>query len=79
MKNEKQYTLISPSIDELLERVDNKYILSLLAAKRARCLIDGDEPLIEQYHINKVTTAINEIHQGKVKPLVKEEENTEAE
>ena len=77
MKNEKQYTLISPSIEPLL-RVDNKYILSLLAAKRARCLIDGDEPLIEQYHINKVTTAINEIHQGKVKPLAKEE-NTEAE
>ena len=67
MKNDKQYTLISPPIDELLERVDNKYILSLLAAKRARCLIDGDETLIEQYHINKVTTAINEIHQGKVK------------
>lgn len=66
MKKTVQDTLISPSIDELLEKVDNKYILSLLVAKRARTLIDGDDALVDKYYTNKVTTSLNEIHEGKV-------------
>jgi DNA-directed RNA polymerase subunit omega len=67
MKSAQHENLIRPSIDSLLTKVENKYILALLAAKRARELFDGDEPLIDEYYINKVTTAINEIDQGKVK------------
>ncbi|MBE6038759.1 MAG: DNA-directed RNA polymerase subunit omega [Anaerofustis stercorihominis] len=59
-------SLISPSIDSLLEKVENKYVLALLSAKRARELFDGDDVTIDEYYINKVTTAINEIDQGKV-------------
>ncbi|MBO4360122.1 MAG: DNA-directed RNA polymerase subunit omega [Eubacteriaceae bacterium] len=70
MKKNQQNTLISPSIDELMEKVDNKYVLSLLIAKRARMLADGDAPLTENLHINKVTTAIDEIQEGKVRPSV---------
>ena len=70
MKKNQQNTLISPSIDELMEKVDNKYVLSLLIAKRARMLADGDAPLTENLNINKVTTAIDEIQEGKVRPSV---------
>ena len=68
MKKNQQNTLISPSIDDLMEKVDNKYVLSLIIAKRARMLADGDAPLTENEHVNKVTTAIDEINEGKVKP-----------
>ena len=70
MKKNQQNTLISPSIDELMEKVDNKYVLSLIIAKRARMLADGDAPLTENVHINKVTTAIDEINEGMVRPHV---------
>jgi len=58
--------LITPSIDNLLDKVENKYILALLSAKRARDLFDGKKPLIKDEYINKVTTAIYEIEAGKV-------------
>ena len=66
MKNVTNESLISPSIDSLLEKVENKYVLALLSAKRARELFDGDDVTIDEYYINKVTTAINEIDQCKV-------------
>ena len=66
MKNENNDSLIQPSIDNLLTKVENKYVISTLAAKRAREIIDGDDPLIDTYYINHVTTAINEIDQSMV-------------
>ncbi|MBR6801846.1 MAG: DNA-directed RNA polymerase subunit omega [Eubacteriaceae bacterium] len=66
MKNTTNESLISPSIDSLLEKVENKYVLALLSAKRARELFEGDDVTIDEYYINKVTTAINEIDKGKV-------------
>ena len=66
MKNKSTDSLIQPSIDNLLTKVENKYVVSTLAAKRAREIIDGDDPLIDTYYINHVTTAINEIDQAKV-------------
>lgn len=59
-------SLIQPSIDTLLTKVENKYVLALLASKRARELFDGEDALINEYYINNVTTAINEIDQEKV-------------
>jgi DNA-directed RNA polymerase subunit omega len=50
----------------LLGKVENKYILALLSAKRARELFEGKETLINVDYINKVTTAIHEIENGKV-------------
>ena len=67
MKKVNNDSLINPSIDSLLEKVENKYILSLLSAKRARSLFDGDDTLIDEFFINKVTTAIHEIDKEKVK------------
>ena len=61
-----QDSLIQPSIDNLLTKVENKYILALLVSKRSRDLFEGKESLIEDEFINKVTTAIHEIDQNKV-------------
>ncbi len=67
MKITQNESLIEPSIDNLLKKVDNKYILSLLIAKRARELFDGEDSLIDTAYINKVTTAIHEVDQGKIR------------
>lgn len=67
MKKADDKNLISPSRDDLLERVNNKYKLSVLVAKRAKQLYENDDPLIDEYYISKVSMAINEIDQGKVK------------
>jgi len=51
-----------PTIESLLEKVDCKYTLVIVAARRARQLIkDGD--MKEQ---NPLTVAINEIDKGTV-------------
>ncbi|MDR2519668.1 MAG: DNA-directed RNA polymerase subunit omega [Eubacteriaceae bacterium] len=65
-KTSAQENLITPSIDSLLNKVENKYVLALLSSKRARELFDGKRPLIKDEYINKVTTAIYEIEAGKV-------------
>lgn len=62
----KPESLISPSIDNLLTKVENKYVLALLAARRARELFDGSDQCIDDYFSSKVTVAINEIDRGKV-------------
>ena len=39
--------LIKPTLESLMKKVDSKYTLVTLAAKRARELTDGDEPLVD--------------------------------
>lgn len=54
------------SIDKLLEKVDSKYTLVVAAAKRARSIMDGEEPLVT-YESNKpVSIALKEIQEGKI-------------
>lgn len=43
-------------LDKLLEKVDSRYKLILVAAKRARELSDGAPPLIEADENSKPTT-----------------------
>lgn len=59
-------TMINPSIVSLLEKVDNKYSLVTITAKRARQLIDGAKALVDIDSTKPVTVAIDEISQGKV-------------
>lgn len=66
MNNDKNYNMLNPSIDNLLERIDNKYILTSLVAKRARELFAGDEPLIDDEFVNYVTTSVHEVNEGKI-------------
>ena len=53
--------MIKPSLDHLMKKVDSKYTLVVLAAKRARQLMDGSKPLVEMKSSKKVTNALEEI------------------
>ena len=71
--------MIHPRIDELLENVDSRYALVIVAAKRARqinnyhhMLGEGtfDEappPLVESRSKNYLTMALEETSEGKLK------------
>ena len=58
--------LIKPTLESLMTKVDSKYTLVTLAAKRARQLTDGDEPLVDVDTTNVVSIAMEEIDQGKI-------------
>ena len=56
--------MLEPSIDELVEKVGSKYSLVVLAAKRARQLLDGDKPRIKPRSNKPVGIALEEIAAG---------------
>ena len=54
-------SMVDPSIDYLAEKVDSKYTLVILAAKRARDIIDG-KPILTDVDIDRpVSIAAHEI------------------
>ena len=55
-----------PTIDKMMERVDSKYSLVVAAAKRARELTDGSEPLAKVNSNKPVSIALCEIGEGKI-------------
>lgn len=59
-------SMIYPSIDELVERVDSKYTLVIAAAKRARQILDGSPITVETDSIKDVTIALEEVAQNKL-------------
>jgi len=60
--------MVTTDMRELIGLVGTRYGLVVAAAKRARMLVDGDEPLVEILNPAEkpVTTAIRELHAGKV-------------
>ena len=58
--------LVEPSITDLLEKVDSRYTLVIETAKRARQIVEGDEPLVECESKNPVTIAAFEGVEDKV-------------
>jgi DNA-directed RNA polymerase subunit omega len=69
--------VIHPRIDELLDRVDSRYALVIVAAKRARQInnyhqqlgegtFDVPPPLIESRSKNYLTMSLEETAQGKI-------------
>ena len=56
------------TIEDCLETVDNRYDLVLLASQRARQLILGAEPLIEEDNDKPTVIALREIAEGLVTP-----------
>lgn len=57
--------MLYPSIDKLMDRIDSKYSLVTVAAKRARRLQEEDNPLLNEYRSHKfVGKALEEIYQG---------------
>ena len=71
--------MISPRIDKLLDHVDSRYSLVIVAAKRARQINnyhhqlgegtfdDVAPPLVESRSKNYLTMALEEIAEGKIK------------
>lgn len=58
--------MINPSLDSLVKKVDSKYTLVVLAAKRAREIMDGQQPLTTSKSNKPVTIALEEVAQGKI-------------
>ncbi|SFL87197.1 DNA-directed RNA polymerase subunit omega [Pelosinus propionicus] len=58
--------MIYPSLDVLVTKVDSKYTLVVLAAKRAREIMDGAASLVESKSNKQVTIALEEVAQDKI-------------
>ena len=58
--------MIKPSLDVLMTKVDSKYTLVVLAAKRARTLLDEEPGVLEGRAKKQVTVALEEIAADRV-------------
>jgi len=59
--------MLEPSIDSLQEKINSKYTLVTISARRARQLQDGDKSLIEEPKSKTfVGIALEEIAEGKL-------------
>ena len=59
-----------PKPDILNEYPEGKFVLSNLAAKRAKQLKEGAPPLVQVDSIHPLTIALAEIAAGKIKPIL---------
>ncbi|HCB92222.1 MAG TPA: DNA-directed RNA polymerase subunit omega [Selenomonas sp.] len=66
-------SMVNPSTDALMRQVDSRYGLVVLAAKRARQLLDGDEIKVRQQSTKDVTNALEEIVEGKISYQISKE------
>lgn len=77
--------MLVPSYAELMDvlnsesdkddKITSRYTIVIAAAKRARQLIDGDEPMVEGSVDKPISTAVAELHENKIK-VVPEGEGT---
>lgn len=58
--------MIDPSLDVLVKKVDSKYTLVVLTAKRAREIMSGDGPMAESKSNKPVTVSLEEVAQSKI-------------
>ena len=58
--------MIYPSIDEMLQKVDSRYSLVILAAKRARQIRENQLSKEETGGFKEVTSALEDIYAGKI-------------
>lgn len=61
--------MIKPSINEVLDQIDNRYYLVVTVAKRSRELIDGAMPYVpttKHQQIKTVTLAAKEVADRKI-------------
>jgi DNA-directed RNA polymerase subunit omega len=56
------------TVEDCLNNIDNRYDLVLLAAKRARQIIFGSEPLVKENNDKPTVIALREIAEGLVSP-----------
>ena len=65
--------IVKPTVPELLTKSKNRYELVIAASKRARQIANGDKPLTSVNEVSPVTLAANEIAEGKVTIIRKED------
>ena len=58
--------LVKPPLEKLLPKVDNRYTLAILIAKRVRQLVDGAMPLLDSDTPNLVTLACEELASNRI-------------
>ncbi|NLK71749.1 MAG: DNA-directed RNA polymerase subunit omega [Clostridiales bacterium] len=68
--------MLYPSVNQLRDKVDSKYSLVILTAKRAREIIDGSPKLIDTDIEKPVSIAAIEIAEGLVKYKREEKNNS---
>ena len=76
------------TVEDCLDKVDNRFQLVLVATKRARQLANGAQPLVDWENDKPTIVALREIAEGLIGPSIlsepthpvfEEEEETEAE
>lgn len=58
--------IVHPPMGSLLKKVDSRYTLVVLAAKRARQLLDGAEAKVSVRTTKNVTKALAEVAEGRI-------------
>lgn len=58
--------MLYPSINDLLKKADSRYTLVMMASKRARQLVEGDSPNVDEISNKPVSIAIHEIAEDKI-------------
>ena len=61
------------TVQDCLQNLDNRFQLVLIAAKRARQLVTGSEPLVDWENDKPTVVALREIAEGKITPAILEE------
>lgn len=56
------------TVEDCLEKVDNRFMLATVAVRRAKQLLRGARPLVETEN-KEVVTALREIAEGVVSPI----------
>ncbi len=71
--------LVKPAVTDLLKKVDNRYSLVIMTAKRARQIAEGEMPMTTMEDKSPVSLAVDEIYEDKVYRINGEEaeENNE--
>ena len=71
--------MLYPSINEIKHKADSRYTLVILAAKRARDLVDGKPALVDCKVNRPVSIAAKEINEDMIKVRYPEDKPVEAE
>lgn len=66
MKTNVVMSMVNPSTDALMTKVESRYGLVVLAARRARQLMTGAEVKAKNQSTKNVTNALEEIVEGKI-------------
>jgi DNA-directed RNA polymerase subunit omega len=54
------------TVEDCLDKVENRFLLVMLASKRVKQLYKGAKPLVESKNNRQVVSALREIAAGKV-------------